>query len=215
MAPARASRQAASFDVLLKVDDDSMVHIGRLWGWLVRTAPAHAAANSWARLYAGRVQRHAQVIRPNFTRADLWRPRFFPADFLKWAVPRATYARPSYPPYATGGGYLLGSDAVRAVLVGFDRLPESEVIPIEDAQVGILAARAGLTVSEAEGFREIPPSLVPASPSPDRPAVLHNEVKTALLLHRLPAAPQHVFEALVGASHRCSSHVVQFGCAGV
>ena len=41
-----------------------------------------------------------------------------------------------------------------AVLAGFDRLPASEVIPIEDAQVGILAARAGLTVSEAEGFRD-------------------------------------------------------------
>ena len=213
--PTRASRQAASFDVLLKVDDDSMVHIGRLWGWLVRTAPRQAAANPWAWLYAGRVQRHAQVIRPNFTRGDLWRPQFFPADFLKWAVPHTTYARPSYPPYATGGGYLLGSDAVPAVLAGFDRLPASEVIPIEDAQVGILATRAGLTVSEAEGFRELPPSTAPSLPSPNRLSVLHNEVKTALLLHRLPAAPQHVFEALVGASHRCSSHVVKFGCAAM
>ena len=39
------------------------------------------------------------------------------------------------------------------------------------------------------------------------------ELKTALLLHRLPAAgPQRVFLAMVGSSHRCRSHIVSFGC---
>ena len=212
----RWAQTAVSFDVLLKVDDDSVVHIGRLWSWLVRSAPRQAGEpNPWARLYAGRAQRHAQVIRPNFTRQDLWRPRLFPADFLKWAVSFAAYARPSYPPYATGGGYLLGADAVHDVLSAFDRLRASEVVPIEDAQVGILARRAGIVLSDVEGFRELPPNLAPSLPSSEVPPALRHELSRALLLHRLPAAPQHVFQLLLGSARRCLSHEVKFGCAGI
>ena len=222
----RWAQSAASFDVVLKTDDDSMVHIGRLWVWLTRSAPRETAAsdadgtghNPWARLYAGRIQPRAQVIRSNFTERDLWHPENVKADFLKWAVPHEAYAPAGYPPYATGGGYLLGSATVASVLAAYDRLPKSRVIPIEDAQVGILAAGAGATLTGLDGFRELSFRDLAAETSlKNKSKTLHpallRELKTALLLHRLPAAgPQRVFLAMVGSSHRCRSHIVSFGC---
>ena len=32
-------------------------------------------------------RRDVQVLRSNFTKKDLWNPSWFPADFVKWAVP--------------------------------------------------------------------------------------------------------------------------------
>ena len=84
-----------AFDVILKTDDDTVVHVGRLSAWLaLRASP---------KLYAGRLFRDSQIIRSNFSRADLRHPEFFPPDLAKWAVPLAAYssATGSYPPCAS------------------------------------------------------------------------------------------------------------------
>jgi len=89
------------FDTLLKTDDDSIVHVGRAAAWL-------AALPSRQRVYAGRVVRDSQVVRSNFTRADLVHPDWFPADFLKWAVGVEQMPDAVYPPYCAGAGYFVG-----------------------------------------------------------------------------------------------------------
>ena len=80
---------------MLKTDDDSVVHVGRVWRW---------AYNSSSRdtLYAGRVVSNSQVVRPDFRRRDLWEPQWYPSNFLAWAVPRAVYEPAAYPEYCSG-----------------------------------------------------------------------------------------------------------------
>ena len=144
---------------ILKTDDDSMVHIGRLWQWLhadlgTRGVPAHRPPA--VRVYAGRIFPRSQVIRANFTKADLWSPAWFPADFVKWSVSFDAYAGEAYPPYAGGGGYVLGREVVEKVVAGYDARPRELVFPVEDAFVGVLAKAAGYAPTQMDTFQEPP-----------------------------------------------------------
>ena len=140
-----------SFDVLLKTDDDTVVHIGRLWMWLTSEN-----RGPLARLYAGRVFPGSQVIRANFSRSDLWHPDWFPGDFRKWAVDFDVYAGDTYPNYCSGGGYLLGREAATLILGAYDALPRKKVIPVEDAFVGVLAHSKGIEPIAAPNFQDPP-----------------------------------------------------------
>ena len=83
-----------------------------------RGVPAHRPPA--VRVYAGRIFPRSQVIRANFTKADLWSPAWFPADFVKWSVSFDAYAGEAYPPYAGGGGCVLGREVVEKVVAGYD-----------------------------------------------------------------------------------------------
>lgn len=144
-----------SFDLVLKTDDDSMVHIGRLWQWLVTDPPPKVRRTSRGRVYAGHVVKTAQVIRANFSRRDLWHPDWFPADFSKWAVDPADYAPTRYPPYCSGGGYVLGNDTAALILAQYDRRRD-RIIPVEDAFLGVLANASGVAPLDLRSFREPP-----------------------------------------------------------
>ena len=144
-----------SFDLLLKTDDDSMVHVGRLWQWLVADPPPRIKRKPLARLYAGRVVPSAQVIRGNFSRQDLWRPDWFPADFAKWAVEPADYPLPTYPPYCAGGGYVLGNETASLILSQYDRR-RNRRFPVEDAFMGVLANASGISPVDMRSFRDPP-----------------------------------------------------------
>ena len=154
VAALRWSLAHVPFDTLLKTDDDSIVHVGRVWSWL-------AAQPTRRALYAGRLVRDSQVVRAHFSRADLREPQWYPADFLAWAVPRRAYAAASYPPYASGGGYVLGAEAAAALLAQHDaRLRAGRgAIPVEDAYVGVLASEAGVAPAEMPGVIDLLPHL--------------------------------------------------------
>ena len=144
-------------DVILKVDDDSIVHIGRLWTWLHHELPKEGAHSPRIEnLYAGRVFKHSQVVRQNFTRDDLWHPEWFPNGFQKWAVDEGAFSEPAYPPYCGGGGYILGRAAATKVLHQYDTAfaPKGRVIPVEDAFIGILARDSGVSPKEVLTFQE-------------------------------------------------------------
>ena len=147
-----------SFEVLLKVDDDSIVHVGRLWSWIYSELPK---TEPWAprptHLYAGRVFRGSQVIRSNFTRASLWRPDWFPSSFKKWAVGFDVFPEAAYPPYCGGGGYVLGSEAVERIMREYDsRYHASKIIQVEDAFIGVLARAQGIVAKDLLTFQEPP-----------------------------------------------------------
>ena len=153
----RWALQHVSFDVLLKTDDDSIVHIGRLWTWLVVSLPTEIPyPPSLARVYAGRIFRRSQVIRHNFTRADLWHPEWYPRSFRKWAVDPKVYTAETYPAYCGGGGYLIGHDVAVDILHGYDARPSWQVIKVEDAFVGVLASSRGIAPIEIPTFQEPP-----------------------------------------------------------
>ena len=145
-----------SFEVLLKTDDDTVVHIGRLWVWLSERHRASAPGVALSRLYAGRIFPGSQVIRANFSRADLWHPDWFPQDFLKWAVDFDVYASVSYPNYCSGGGYVVGREAARLIVHAYDSLPRGKAIPVEDAFVGVLAHSQGIVPLDAPRFQDPP-----------------------------------------------------------
>ena len=145
-----------SFDVLLKTDDDSMVHVGRLWAWLVVERPKAQRPQPLERIYAGRIFRRSQVIRRNFTRADLWHPDWYPRSFRKWAVDEEVFAPVAYPPYCGGGGYLVGHAVAVGILAEYDAHPRHKVIKVEDAFVGVLASSTGVVPTEIPTFQEPP-----------------------------------------------------------
>jgi hypothetical protein len=145
----------SSFELLLKTDDDSIVHVGRAWQWLVADPPPRIRRTRRARIYAGRVVPSAQVIRANFSRRDLWHPDWFPADFAKWAVAPADYPLPVYPPYCAGGGYVLGNETASLILSQYDRR-RTRRFPVEDAFVGVLANASGISPVDVRSFRDPP-----------------------------------------------------------
>jgi len=184
LASLRWAVASVSFDVLLKTDDDSMLHVARLWAWLVSSpdampsppaAPTSASAEmlppsagatsvvpgvsdarraGWLRLYAGRLQVNSQVIRSNFSKADLWHPAWFPDDFRKWAVPFSSFGAPKYPPHCSGGGYLLGKSAAEAILSQYT-VWRGDVFPIEDAFLGVLATQGGIRPTDMGGVPKV------------------------------------------------------------
>ena len=160
------------FTTLLKTDDDSIVHIGRVTQWLQEQRRLRAPA-SFATLYAGRVFRDSQVIRANFTRANLLHPEWFPPDFTKWAVPYSALSTSSlvsslfYPPYCSGGGYFLGTGAARRIVAAFDARQRRgvPVIEVEDAYVGILAQENDLQPTDLSDSVQDPPAHLRQAPS--------------------------------------------------
>eukprot|EP00966_Prymnesium_polylepis_P136796 3160833-Prymnesium_polylepis.1 len=153
----RWALEHVSFEVLLKTDDDSMVHIGRLWSWLVVERPKEQQpVLPLSQLYAGRLFRRSQVIRSNFTRADLWHPAWYPRSFRKWAVDFEVYAPEAYPPYCGGGGYLVGSEVAARILREYDERPQWRVIRVEDVFVGLLAHSQRIHPMDITTFQEPP-----------------------------------------------------------
>jgi len=157
-----------AFGALLKTDDDSIVHVGRATAWLRGRGPRALAA-----VYAGRRFNDSQVIRHNFTKRNLLHPEWYPPDFTKWAVPFEALATTSlvdglyYPPYCSGGGYMLGASAARKVVSAHDaRMANQQpVVRVEDAYVGLLAAEAGVRATDISEMVQDPPLGVVHTPS--------------------------------------------------
>ena len=86
------------FGMLLKCDDDTVVHVSRLWQWLTRVSRA-----SWPTLYAGHVVRNNTVIRPHREGRRFDGHIFTAVEQAKWGVSDSLYAPAEYPPYVSGG----------------------------------------------------------------------------------------------------------------
>ena len=180
-----------AFGSLLKTDDDSIVHVGRVSAWL----QLHVRPQSRATLYAGRVFNDSQIIRFNFTKANLLHPEWFPDDFVKWAVPYESYSGAGlyYPPYCSGGGYLLGPPAARKVVQAYDvrAAAARPVVRVEDAFVGILASEQLLSPTDISEYVQDPPAGREQTPE---------LFGGRMLVHRV-TDPKKAFEWLIFPSH--------------
>ncbi|XP_036383555.1 beta-1,3-galactosyltransferase 5-like [Megalops cyprinoides] len=67
----------------------------------------------------------------------------------KWYVSWEDFRDQEYPPYASGIGYVLSTDAVRRILKAAEHVPP---VPMEDAYVGILAKEASVHVISSDRF---------------------------------------------------------------
>ena len=203
----RWSLNHVAFGALLKTDDDSIVHVGRVSAWLhhvkqrgwggTNMAMSKPGKGSIAALYAGRVFNDSQIIRANYTRRELMHPEWYPDDFVKWAIPYESYncrvphslQTPCYyPPYCSGGGYILGSGAARRILRAYDARVRARrpVVRVEDAYVGILATEGGVRPIDASELFQDPPAG-----RPQDAAVFGGQ----LLVHRVQE-PQRAFKWL-------------------
>ena len=143
------------FEVLLKCDDDTVVHVSRLWGWLLRFG-----RHKWPRLYAGRLEEGGVVIRTDGSTRRGDGHIFTDLEMSKWAVPYSMFNESKYPSYAKGGGYLLGSTAAAAILNAANQWARSAPrLEIEDAFVGILAKRSRITPVDIPLFIDQPVHL--------------------------------------------------------
>lgn len=114
-----ALAQSPTTAYFLKADDDTFVAVQNLLAALRRTNAS----------YLGRVVVGSKPDRD---------PR------SRWYVSAKAYPNATYPPYAVGGSYLLARDAAERIVEEARREAPAKWLPIEDAQVGIWAARAGL-----------------------------------------------------------------------
>lgn len=103
----------------LKADDDTFVAVDRLLTTLRLTNAS----------FLGRVVTGSKPNRDPHSR---------------WYVSTEDFPDATYPPYAVGGSYLLSRDAAERIVQEARKESQTKWLPIEDAQVGIWAARAGL-----------------------------------------------------------------------
>ncbi|OCU02839.1 beta-1,3-galactosyltransferase 5 [Xenopus laevis] len=115
---------------ILKTDDDCFVNTDRLPTFLARTNRIRQG------LYVGSTfSREKRVVIRD------------PSS--KWYVSKQNYDPDTYPPYASGIGYILSLDVAHTVLATAQTTPS---IPMEDAYVGILADRAGVKLLSSTRF---------------------------------------------------------------
>lgn len=122
-----ALAQSPTTTFFLKADDDTFVVVQNLLAALQQTNAS----------YLGRVVTGSKPDR---------NPR------SHWYVSPAAYPNATYPPYAVGGSYVLTRVAAERIVQEARKEPPETWLPIEDAQVGIWAARAGLQPLD-EGMR--------------------------------------------------------------
>lgn len=108
------------YEFLLKADEDVYVYMPPLFALL------DAPETPRTRLYTGRVLWNATVLREG-----------------RYAVSAQEWSETTYPPYLSGGGYLLSRDAVAVVIPLFD---VKNPYKIDDVYIGSLVQKAGIEV---------------------------------------------------------------------
>lgn len=68
----------------------------------------------------------------------------------KYYVPDKIYSGRYFPPYCSGGGYLISTDIIPAM---YEKSLSTSFIPIDDAYQGILAKQVGITPRNNKGFK--------------------------------------------------------------
>ncbi|KAK3089250.1 hypothetical protein FSP39_002086 [Pinctada imbricata] len=122
--------QNCDANIVLKTDDDCFVNTRLLHSLILH----HQDSSN---LYIGRVmteQNKRKVIRNPENR---------------WHVLKSAYSLDTYPPYASGAGYLLSKDVVKQFVKICNYV---HLIPIEDAYIGLLAEELGVTPINSARF---------------------------------------------------------------
>lgn len=107
---------------ILKTDEDCYVNVISLVQWLQE----YHETNGSKPLYAGNIQRDMQVVRNK-------KHRYY-VSFMD-------INRHTYPPYASGGGYVFSATLLPRLLTASRKVP---MIPIEDACVGLYMRHIGI-----------------------------------------------------------------------
>ena len=113
---------------VLKTDDDCFVNT-ELFSQFLEKHNKHST-----KLYAGFSMKSLDVIRNPLN---------------KWHVSRSSYPGRSYPPYASGTGYVVSRDVLQAMV---QAAPDVQYFPMEDAYTGVLASTIGVRLRDTSRF---------------------------------------------------------------
>ncbi|KAL3079680.1 hypothetical protein niasHS_013962 [Heterodera schachtii] len=127
-------RHCAGVEWLIKVDDDTVVHLPRMAHW-IENKFRHIATKH-PLLFVG-------VGGPRLPLRDSNGP------FQKWSVSREMYPGEMYPPFVLGGFYMATTETVKTVLAQTHKI---NALFLEDVMyTGILAELANATVLDQRG----------------------------------------------------------------
>ncbi|KAL3088224.1 hypothetical protein niasHT_021884 [Heterodera trifolii] len=122
-------RHCANAKWMLKMDDDTVIHLPRMAHW-IENKFRHIATKH-PLLFVGVGGHRTPVRDPN-------------GPYKKWYVSREMYAPEMYPPFVVGGGYMATTDTVKAILAQTHKI---NVLYLEDVMyTGILGELANATV---------------------------------------------------------------------
>lgn len=200
------------FEVLCKVDADTVVRIPTLWDKLLQPLGVEGRKN----LYAGFVPPPGSprtVIRP-WTNASAvraawrckqWTPRgldCLPGKLGAYAVPLAEYNRSHWPAFATGGFYAVGCAALAKMMAA--PTPRTH---LEDAAMGLRAQAAGVVATHWPQVVELL-AAQGRSPASAARALVHQkpETKPTAAVHRVSEeAAARVRRLLQAQAHHARS----------
>lgn len=164
---------------LLKVDDDTYVNIERLVGML----PPTGGSGKQLKLLTGVGRMRVQPVR------DMAAGERYVAE--------SDYPEPTYPPYLSGGGYLLSRDA--AVKINNACRYVTSSLPVEDVLI------TGLCANIAGVRRRHDPSFRAALNPPGHHCVYYHRVLVAQVKTSMVGI-SHVLKSPQLASFDCSKH---------
>ncbi|XP_038046441.1 uncharacterized protein LOC119720706 [Patiria miniata] len=117
---------------MYKGDDDMFVNFKNIISYLREN---RVQGSALTRFFLGSVlYRSVRVTRSN----------------SKYYVPDILYSGRYFPPYCSGGGYVISSDVIPEM---YHKSLETAFIPIDDAYQGILASKIGLKPTAHKGFK--------------------------------------------------------------
>ncbi|XP_004868107.1 UDP-GlcNAc:betaGal beta-1,3-N-acetylglucosaminyltransferase 7 isoform X1 [Heterocephalus glaber] len=160
---------------IFKGDDDVFVNPTNLLEFLADRQPRE-------NLFVGDVLKHAQPIR----RKD-----------NKYYIPPVLYNKPSYPPYAGGGGFLMAGGLARRLHHACDTL---ELYPIDDVFLGMCLEVLGVRPTGHEGFKTFGISRNRASRMNKEPCFF----RSMLVVHKLLPTELLAMWGLVHSNLTCS-----------
>ena len=126
------ARNKCNPQYILKTDDDCFIN-----SWIFTKFLTGPNRHGEKRVYVGNVfldDRNTQVIRDPQS---------------KWYVPMDAYAPDSYPPYASGTGYLISRDVLQGIL---ELSHFHKPFPNEDAYIGVLVNSLGIEPLKSHRF---------------------------------------------------------------
>lgn len=130
---------------ILKADDDSYVHVGRLLSYLKWREHSEATKNT---VY-GLLRENSKIIRPNTTKNPKWWEPDFPGD--------------TYPVYADGGGYVFTRSLAQLMRNRYWDIVQRNMYHNEDASFGIWSnlinaslIEQGMPEEELIHYRQLP-----------------------------------------------------------
>ncbi|KAL3118742.1 hypothetical protein niasHT_000502 [Heterodera trifolii] len=168
-------RHCADAKWLIKVDDDTVIHLPRMAHWIENKfrhiatkhpllfvgvggprLPLRDSKGPFRKWPKGRVQ----ISAARFSRGKISAARFGVAVCYYWYVSREMYPGEMYPPFVIGGGYMATTETVKAILAQTHKI---NVLYLEDVMYTAGMEFRGQKISEAnehmKGYRMIPSML--------------------------------------------------------